>query len=585
MTNDDRLTDRDGATRLDITGRDPGGIPSPNLPGDGTSSTETTLAADSQASQAASPTPAGLSGARNPAVMIGPRRLHPAWIVLTAVRSLRGLVLPLAVLLISGGRDRDGAFLVIAGLLAIGGIGIRAASWWLFRYEVSGGELRVRSGLVARQERSVPLERIQAVDTAESPLQRLFGVVRVKIETAAGGGAGSDVTLEALSHDDAAHLRRLISPGQVLAHATPSLVEGAEPRLQPAGEVIRAITPGELLVAGVTSGRIGPALALLFGAFQVADELLPDQILERLAMDARGFTLRGILTTLVVVGLGAWLLALVSTVLTFGGFELRREGDRLHIAYGLLDRRRSTIPLARIQAVTLTEGLLRQPFGLATLRIESAAYGAATAESGVLFPLLRTTDVLPLLQQACPAFAAPSLDSTRGALLSLPGRARRRYIFAPVGRVVILAVLASASALALPGVPWWAGALLLLLAAPAAFFGLLSYRAAGWAIDGEEQLVVRRRGVERRTTVTARRRLQHRQVARGPLQRRAQLATLRAAVASGGGGGHLALVHLDEAVAFDLLARLGPHPSPAPRMETNEPGSGVLGLGNTDPCR
>ncbi len=486
-----------------------------------------------------------------------PRRLHPAWIILTAIQSLRGLVLPLAVLVISGGRQQDGAFLAIAGVLALGSIGLRAASWWMFRYEVSGGELRVRSGLIARRERSVPLERIQAVDTSESPLQRLFRVVRVKIETAAAGAAGSDVTLEALSHADASDLRRRLSAERLDPGPGSPVAGDAKPQSEATGELIRAMTPAELFVAGVTSGRIGPALALLFGAFQFADELLPDSIWEPLAMEARGFSLRGLLTLLVVVGLGAWLLALASTVLTFGGFELRREGDRLHIAYGLLDRRRSTIPLARIQAITMTEGLLRQPFGLATLRIESAAYGKATAESGVLFPLVRTREAVSLLQRACPAFAAASIDPGGSRLHPLPRRAMRRYVLSATGRVAALAAVVCAAAALVPGIPWWIGVPGLLLVLPAALHGLLGYRDAGWAIDSEERIVVRERTIGRRTIVTVRRRLQHRQVACGPFQRRARLATLRAAVASSGGGGHLALVHLDEGDAFDLLSRLG----------------------------
>ncbi len=534
---------------------------SPAWPDSGDRATGTPLTPARQASEETSP---DFASSRPVAVTdgddtlgFGPRRLHPLWIVLTAVRSLRGLVLPLAVFLISGGRDRGGTFLAIAAVLAFGSLALRTASWWMFRYEVAGGEIRVRSGLIARRERSVPLERIQAVDTTESPLQRIFGVVRVKIETAAGGAADSDVTLEALSHADASDLRRHISPRRSIPDAHRANLSTLEPEIEGGSELIRVISPAELLLAGVTSGRIGPALALLFGGFQFADELLPDRIWERLAVNARGFSLRGILTALVVVGLGAWLLAIISTVITFAGFELRRDGDRLHIAYGLLDRRRSTIPLSRIQAITMTEGLLRQPFGLATVRIESAAYGKATAESGVLFPLVRTREVLPLLQRACPSFATASVDPRERTLHPLPQRAMRRYVLSAAGRVAALAVLACGVAVPIPGVPWWFGIPGLLLVLPAALHGLLAYRDAGWDIDAEERIVVRERGIGRRTTVTARRRLQHRQVVRGPLQRRARLATLRAAVASSGGGGHLVLVHMDEGVAFDLLSRLG----------------------------
>jgi putative membrane protein len=62
-------------------------------------------------------------------------------------------------------------------------------------------------------------------------------------------------------------------------------------------------------------------------------------------------------------------------VLAHAGFTLSREGDFLYVKRGLLERREATIPLARIQAVRISEGVLRQPFGLASLRVESAGYG------------------------------------------------------------------------------------------------------------------------------------------------------------------------------------------------------------------
>ncbi|MDP9363172.1 MAG: PH domain-containing protein, partial [Chloroflexota bacterium] len=106
-----------------------------------------------------------------PALDLPPRRQHPAWIFLSAVRQLRGMAIPLIVLLVGGGRRGDEAFLIFGGVAVLLGLAARGVAWWQFRYEVSGGELRVRSGLLARRERFVPLERIQAVDVNETPLQ------------------------------------------------------------------------------------------------------------------------------------------------------------------------------------------------------------------------------------------------------------------------------------------------------------------------------------------------------------------------------------------------------------------------------
>ncbi|CAA9533133.1 MAG: hypothetical protein AVDCRST_MAG49-42 [uncultured Thermomicrobiales bacterium] len=506
---------------------------------------------------------------------LSPRRLHPAWIVLSLVRSVRGFLIPLVVILFTG-RLSEAPFLAVGGTLAALSLAAQTVTWSVFRYEVTGGELRVRSGLLNRRDRSVPLERIQTVDVAETPLQRALGVVQIKVETAAGGSAGSDVTLEALARGDAAVLRdrleaaRSLRRGRLAAAGSEALSapqEGQAPAgsARPAslafgesGELIRAITPRELLVAGATSGRIGPALAIFGAGFQLVDDVLPDRIWERLAMSAPGVGFRGFLVAAVLIGVGAWLLAVVTTVLTFGGFALRRDGDQLQISSGLLDRRRTTVPLARIQAVTMTEGLLRQPFGLAALRIESAGYGSDSATSGVLFPLLRRAEVTDLLERACPAVAVPLAGADALPLDRLPPRARPRYLLAGIRPPIVLTVVATVVAWRVDAAPWWWGLAPLLVVPPAALLALLAYRDAGWAVDARDRLVVRNRAVARTTVVMPVRRIQRRTIARDLFQRRAGLGTFRAAVASGGGGGRVEIVHLDDAQADALLTRLAP---------------------------
>ena len=501
---------------------------------------------------------------------LSPRRQHPAWIFLSAIQQLRGMAIPLVVLLVGGGRRGDEAFLALGGVAVLLGAVARGLAWWRFRYEVSGGELRVRSGLLAQRERFVPLERVQAVDVNETPLQRLLGVVGLRVETAAGGSAASDVTLAALSRAEADLLRQRLARGRAAATGPAPDAVGAgasdgtaAPGALPlpvaagetAGELIRRITPGELLLAGMTSGRIAPALAVFSFAFQLADDVVPDRWLERLAMTGTLWSIRGVLTLVGVIAIGGWLLAIASTALTFGGFELRRDGERLQASYGLLERRRRSIPIGRIQAVSIGEGLLRQPLGLAAVRFESAGYGTDTAESGVLFPLLRRGEVPAFLAAAAPAFAA-SIDPA--GLAPPPPRARGRYVVADALPFATLAVVAVVVMVVVPWGRWWWGLAPLALAPFGAVHGWFRFRDTGWALDGAGRLVARGGGVERRTTIVPRRRLQRRSLVQNPLQRRAALATFGAAVASGGGGGTITLEHLDEGVAAGLVGQLGP---------------------------
>jgi putative membrane protein len=282
--------------------------------------------------------------------------------------------------------------------------------------------------------------------------------------------------------------------------------------------------------------------------------------------------------TVIVLGLVAWIISIVATVLTYGGFELRRSGDQLVLQYGVLDRRRVTVPIRRLQAIRVVETLMRQPFGLAEVAFDLAGMGAEQGGRGVLCPLLPKREVAALLAAAAPDFAT---ELEPAGLRRLPGRARRRYVFAAtVGWVITIVVAAVIAWRFLDVSAGWV--LLALLATPVfALFGNLRYRDAGWlAEDGH--ILLRWRAVARVTVVTQVRRLQFRELTADPLQRRANLVTFRTAVASGGAREGFSLPHLDRGEAEALVQALGGagrrrrgiHPAPPAGARAGTAGTG-----------
>ena len=475
-----------------------------------------------------------------------PRHLHPAAMLIDAVktvrRSLSAFVIPGIAFLMSRGFDAQTIVLVLFGALVVTALAAfwGFLSWRATTYEVAGGVFRLRWGVVQKNERAVPLDHIQSVDTVQGIIQRLFNVVEVRIETAGGGASEPDASLAALDRAEAEALRREIAGSR----REPVETEAAGPT------VVRKLGTRDLLLAGATSGQIGVALSLIAVASQLFNDFLSQNLAQRLI---ETFAPRSVTTALLyvfILGLVAWLLAIGGTVLAHTGFTLSRDGDFLYIRRGLLERREATIPLARIQAVRIVEGLLRQPFGLASLRVESAGYGQDAGVSTTLFPLLPRKEVHGLLLEVAPEFAvAPPLNA-------LPKRALRRYVFrSTLPFLVLISAAALLSSLVFDLAAWVFAALLLLL--PAALFGWLRYRDAGWTLE-EDRLVVRSRLLGRTTAIAPRRRLQSRTTLRSPFQRRVSLATFEAQVASGGGGAELRVTDLGADAADALIENLGP---------------------------
>jgi len=453
-----------------------------------------------------------------------PRRLHPAGAVLETLKAAREALLPIVVLIVVGGGRESTA------LLALGGIVVAAVAgylrWRSTTYRVREDEtLILRSGVFSPSETTVPVSRVSSVDTEQGPIQRLFGVREVLVQTA-GGGAEPEIVLGAVAGHEVVRLR------EVLGHPERAAADQEEPAAR-----VR-LSGGALVAAAVTGPQLGVLLPLVAGLGAVADDLLEESFDGGLA-DLLPETAGGIALGAAAV-LGALLLiSVLGAIIAFSGFTVERDAQRLRIRRGLLQRRAASLPLHRVHAVRVVEGLLRRPFGLATLRVETAGYRNEPVSTRTLFPLVRTAQAPALIAQLVPALAT---DLRR--LEPPPRRALRRYIVMPILLAAVAGVV-----LGLTSGAWWA---LVGLPGLAALEGLGRFGAAGWRLAGG-RFVVRQRLIARHTIVARAERLQEHARSQTPLQRRADLADLAVAVGSGRRG---RLAHLEAATADELFEEL-----------------------------
>lgn len=82
-------------------------------------------------------------------------------------------------------------------------------AWARYRYQVREHDLVVERGVLFRQTVSVPLSRIQHVDTHQGPLERSLGLSSVFVYTAAGMAV--DATVPGLEEQSAGALRDHLS--------------------------------------------------------------------------------------------------------------------------------------------------------------------------------------------------------------------------------------------------------------------------------------------------------------------------------------------------------------------------------------
>jgi putative membrane protein len=275
-----------------------------------------------------------------------------------------------------------------------------------------------------------------------------------------------------------------------------------------------------------------PAVA---GFFQLLQQSLGEDDAVRLLPH----TATAAVTAAVALLVAAWLLSVLGSVVAFSGFTVTREGDRLRIRRGLLARREATVPVERVRAVEVVEGVLRLPFGLAALRMEVIGHAKEAAAAQTLFPLLRREEVRGFLDEVLPELA-DDLDGFERP----PARAARRYALPPAA---LGAVVAAAAWAFTPAGPWLLPAALLL-----GGYGWLRYRSAGWRLAGG-RLAIRSLLFARTTVLGPARYREWHELSQHPLQRRGRLADVFVAF---GKQTDARIRHLEAATAAGLYDRL-----------------------------
>jgi putative membrane protein len=480
----------------------------------------------------------------------GPRRLHVLSPVFFAGGHVRRLW-PLALLLAA----RRQWWLLALGVLVL--LAWSSIEWLRRTYALEGGALRLEEGVLARQLRAVPFDRIQQVDLVRKPLHRLLGVATLRVETA-GGGSAAEIDLDVVTLDEARALRtsllrakaRLTADGQGAGDLPAT---GAEVAAPPAERVLLRLRLTEVMLAGITGSRAAAALVVLGPLTQATDWFpgLDDWLFRRFDPEAVAPTTPAAFLAVAVLAVAVWLgLAAASSIVTDYGFTLARVGDDLVVRRGLLERREAHLPLTRLQVVRIEESLLRRALGLASVRIQSAGRvgGADRTASRLAIPILQRTDVNRVLGELLTgADPVPRL-------LVPPPAARRRAVTRSVARMaVVLAAVAlplwrldSQGALDVP--PAVALAALPALALAVAV-GLAAYQSLGHA-TGEGFLYARVGVAIRVITVVPVAKAQSGSVRSSPFQRRAGLATLHVDIA---GGGPAPRVHDEADVRAEVL--------------------------------
>jgi putative membrane protein len=468
--------------------------------------------------------------------MFEKKRMHPISVLLFILKNIKDAVLPIIFMFILGGSGEDASTLdllirfgipsVIIIFTIISGI----INWFRFTYWIEDEELRIEHGLFVRKKRYIPFERIQSISVTEGLLQQIFGLAKITVETAGGALDESEAQLIAIKKEEAENIQSYIkkskkkqsipteaSGEQMVTIAVDTSVSEEEPV-----NIIYQASMKNIFLLAITSGGAIGVITAVIAFFSQFDELIPYEKIytEAQLFIASSISLFIILSLFIIVF--AYLIAIVQTMLKYYDYKVEKTEKNLIISHGLLEKRKITVPIHRIQGIEIIENPLRRLFGYVTFQVINEG-GTDMEEPGkvIICPLIKKQEITAIVKSCLPDY---QVDVELG---TLPDRAKIRYMLRPA-YVISIPVIIGGYFLR----PF--GWLLLVLIPLSMLFGYQSYRGAGWNMSGH-QLTLRSRWIQTRTFYTFKNRIQSLEISKNWFQRRKSLGTIYSHVMSGSG--------------------------------------------------
>ena len=529
---------------------------------------------------------------------------------------------------------------LIIGLVAL----FQWLSYKHLYYIIGPEEFNLYSGIFNKKRVHVPYQRIQSVDQRASLLQRLFGVCTVSIDTAGGSNnkavqvpyvqksQAEQLRTELFARKQyATAVQEGMAPQEaaVAVAAASGVVlpqAGAAGQAAVAGSAGQAphnvldapaeiwtdvrgvfggsavdtgkvtyeygLTNKELLFTGLSNNTafVLVILGILGGAAQFASQMAPvltgmvDPLVGQFMLLSGqlfggNLVAAGVALVLVIAAV-MWLLSIVGSAISFGGFRACRRDNRIEVERGLLQHQFQGVSVDRVQSVIVKQSFIRRLLGYCELslgKIDAAAESSdeqqkSLSQGLVVHPFVKMSRVPEILAGLVPEFAGVPVESTPVAPVALRRALIRRGIIQGTG--LWLAVIIAIGQLCSNAfiVPDGDGVIALFYINTGAFIGyalclvlfvldlvgaVLWFRGSGFAYN-EHFMQVSNGGFARETVSFPRKKIQFGYTKTNPFQRRARTATVSARTAAGVGGTTIRLIDVCEEDARSWLDWLKP---------------------------
>ncbi|WP_144550427.1 PH domain-containing protein [Peribacillus simplex] len=275
--------------------------------------------------------------------------------------------------------------------------------WYTYKCQIKEGTIYITSGLISKSYRTVPLHKVQNVQQRTTLFHKIFSLTSLTFETGMTGDQGT-VPFEVISRREAERLEGEYASKQEIPVIEVDIPEEriAEPTH---GKTIHFTpTKQDVLKASFTSLSFLALIPILATLYNTLDDFINLE-------NAEGFLAKLLDTwwiiTIVLAGLICVAVAfgIVSTFVKYGKYEISSDHERIYIKKGVLDESAFSIQKEKVQAVEITQSIIKRLLGLAEVKLVSAGNtGDEELETNTLYPFLSIERAYGMVEEILPAY-------------------------------------------------------------------------------------------------------------------------------------------------------------------------------------
>ncbi|MFA9391021.1 MAG: PH domain-containing protein [Prolixibacteraceae bacterium] len=241
-----------------------------------------------------------------------------------------------------------------------------------FYFYVEGNQFILKKGYLRKKVLSVPLDRIQSVNTKQNILQQMLNVYSMEVDTA--GSVGKELKIYSLSASYTNLLTQFLQ-----SHKESTIEEQSESiPITNHEKIILELSPADLFRIGVSQNHLRTGLIIVAFGSQLVGQI---QDLFKEKTDAYSDSFQNILTNsglLFFTGLVIFFLlvsifaTLLVTVVKYYDFKLVKHQQSYLLTAGLINKRKVLLPFNKVQQLNWETGPIKRLFGIYKISFKQA---------------------------------------------------------------------------------------------------------------------------------------------------------------------------------------------------------------------